>query len=157
MPAGDRRVADERCEAMVDLDRRAVARGAAVGTVLIVIITIAGAIIDRSVDDFDDTGWPVTIFLAILVAYAVAGLWAGRVTTMGPLTTGALAGLGAFAVWVPIRILIWAVRDDSRGLFSGDDAVFSLGGVFANLVFAATLGMVGALVGVRQTTREVES
>jgi hypothetical protein len=138
------------------IDSRATVRGAVVGTALIVVITITGAIIDRSVDDFDDTGWPVTIFLAILAAYAVAGWWAGRVTTGGPLTTGALAGLGAFAVWVPVRILIWAVRDDSRGLFSGDDAVFSVGGVFANLVFAATLGMVGGLVGARRAAREVE-
>jgi hypothetical protein len=141
----------------VIVDRRAVARGTAVGTALIVVITVAGAIIDRSVDDFDDTGWPVTIFLAILVAYTIAGWWAGRATTAGPLTTGALAGLGAFVVWVPLRVLIWAVRDDSRGLFTGDDAVFSLGGVFANLVFAATLGMVGALIGARQMAREVES
>lgn len=139
------------------LDRRAVARGAAVGTALIVVITIAGAIIDRSIDDFDDTGWPVTIFLAILVAYTIAGWWAGRATAAGPLTTGALAGLAAFAIWVPLRVLIWAVRDDSRGLFTGDNAVFSLGGIFANLVFASTLGMVGALVAARRSAREVAS
>lgn len=139
------------------LDRRAVLRGAGVGTALIVAITIAGAIIDRSIDDFDDTGWPVTIFLAILVAYAIAGWWAGRATVAGPLTNGALAGLGAFAVWVPLRVLIWAVRDDSRGLFTGDEAVFNLGGVFANVVFAATLGMVGALVAARRAAGEVAS
>lgn len=139
------------------LDWGAVVRGALLGATLILVVSIAGAIIDRSIDDFDDSGWPVTIFLAVLAAYAVAGWWAGRSTHGGPLTIGALAGIGAFAAWVPIRILIWAVRDDSKGLVSGDDAVFTLGGVFANLVFAAALGMVGALIGARRAAREVES
>jgi hypothetical protein len=121
-------------------------RGALLGAGLIFLVSVAGALVDRAVDDFDDSAWPVTIFLAILAVYGVAGWWAGRVSSGEPLTNGALAGLGAFAVWVPVRVLIWAVRDDSRGLISGDDAVFSLGGVFANLVFAATLGMVGALL-----------
>jgi hypothetical protein len=141
---------------MSTVDWAAVVRGAVVGAVLIFVVSVAGAIIDRSVDDFDDSGWPVTIFLAVLAAYTVAGWWAGRSTASGPLTTGALAGIGAFAAWVPIRILIWAVRDDSKGLVSGDNAVFSLGGVFANLVFAAALGMVGALIGARRAAREVE-
>jgi len=139
------------------VDRGAIGRGALIGAGLILVISIAGAVIDRAVDDFDDSGWPVTIFLAILVAYAIAGWWAGRAAPASPLTIGALAALGAFAAWVPIRILIWAVRDDSKGLFSGDDAVFTIGGVFANLVFAATLGMVGALVAARRATGEVES
>lgn len=129
---------------------RPVRRGALLGAGLILVISIAGALVDRAVDDFDDSAWPVTIFLAILVAYGVAGWGAGRVALGSPLTNGALASLGAFAVWVPVRILIWAVRDDSPGLVSGDDAVFSLGGVFANLVFAAALGMVGALLAARR-------
>ena len=142
------------------VDRGAVIRGTGVGTLLILVASVTGAIIDRAVDDFDDSGWPVTIFLAVLVAYAVAGWWAGRSTAGAPLTTGALAAIGAFVAWVPIRILIWAVRDDSKGLFSGDDAVFSVGGVFVQLVFAAALGMVGALIASRRAghvQREVGS
>jgi len=129
---------------------RPVLRGALLGAGLIFLVSVAGALVDRAVDDFDDSGWPVTIFLAILVAYGFAGWGAGRVAPTSPLSTGALAGLGAFSVWVPVRVLIWAVRDDSRGLVSGDDAVFTLGGVFVNLVFAAALGMVGALLAGRR-------
>jgi hypothetical protein len=129
---------------------RPVLRGALLGAGLILLVSLAGALVDRAVDDFDDSAWPVTIFLGILVAYLAAGWGAGRQAVGSPLTNGALAGLGAFAVWVPVRTVIWAVRDDSRGLVAGDDAVFSLGGVFANLVFAAALGMVGALLGARQ-------
>src|SRR5688572_11817367 len=135
------------------LDRLAVVRGAGVGAVLILLVSVVGALIDRAVDDFDDSGWPVTIFLAVLVAYAVAGWSGARNSLDAPLTIGALAGIGAFVAWVPIRVLIWAVRDDSKGLFSGDDAVFSVGGLFANLVFAAALGMVGALIAARGARR----
>ncbi len=136
---------------MSPIDWRAVWRGALVGIAIILPITVAGAIIDRAMDDFDDSAWPVTIFLAILVAYGVAGWWAGRAGGLrSPLTNGALAGLGAFVVWVPLRVLIWIARDDPAGLFTGDDAVFTLGGLFANLVFAAALGMIGARLSTRR-------
>jgi putative membrane protein (TIGR04086 family) len=133
--------------------RRAVIEGALLGAALILPITVAGALVDRAMDDFDDSSWPVTLFLLVLVAYAVAGWWAGRQAGEAPLTNGALAGLGAFAAWVPLRVLIWLVRDDSKGLVSGDDAVFTAGGLLGNLVFAAALGMAGALVAGRRARR----
>ena len=134
-------------------DRQAVVQGALLGAALILPITVAGALIDRAMDDFDDSAWPVTIFLAVLVAYALAGWWAGRRAGDAPLTNGAVAGLGAFAVWLPLRVLIWLVRDDSKGLVSGDDAVFTAGGLLGNLVFAAALGMIGALLAARRSRR----
>ena len=134
-------------------DRQAVVQGALLGAALILPITVAGALIDRAMDDFDDSAWPVTIFFAVLAAYALAGWWAGRRSGDAPLTNGAVAGLGAFAVWVPLRMLIWLVRDDSKGLVSGDDAVFTAGGLLGNLVFAAALGMVGALLAARRSRR----
>jgi hypothetical protein len=54
-------------------DRQAVVQGALLGAALILPITVAGALIDRAMDDFDDSAWPVTIFLAVLAAYALAG------------------------------------------------------------------------------------
>jgi hypothetical protein len=136
------------------VDTRAVGRGALAGTALILVISSAGALIERAMDDFDDSSWPVTIFLAILLAFAFAGWWAARAAgSRSPLTTGALAGLGAFVVWIPIRVLIWVARDDSKGLFTGDDPVFTLGGLFGNIVFAAALGMLGALLATRRATR----
>ena len=138
------------------VDTRAVARGALAGTALILVISVAGALIDRAMDDFDDSAWPVTIFLVILVAFAFAGGWAARAAAArSPLTTGALAGLGAFVAWIPIRVLIWLARDDSKGLFTGDDPVFTLGGIFANIVFAAALGMLGALLATRRAPRSL--
>ena len=136
------------------VDTRAVVRGALGGAALILLISVAGALIDRAMDDFDDSAWPVTVFLAILVAFAFAGWWAARAAgSRSPLTTGALAGLGAFLAWIPIRALIWVARDDSKGLFTGDDPVLTLGGLFGNIVFAAALGMLGALLATRRAPR----
>jgi hypothetical protein len=140
--------------AAATVDTRAVMRGALAGTALVLVISVAGALIDRAMDDFDDSAWPVTLFLCVLVAFALAGGVAARAARFqSPLTTGALAGLGAFVAWVPIRVLIWTARDDSKGLLTGDDPVFTLGGLFANVVFATALGMLGALIATRRATR----
>jgi hypothetical protein len=69
------------------------------------------------------------------------------------LSHGALAGLGAFVLWIPIRVVIWAVREDGRALFSGDDAALSPGQVFGQLVIASAIGMLAAVVAARLETR----
>ena len=45
--------------------------------------------------------------------------WPGGSCPTACLTNGALAGVGAFVLWIPVRIVIWVVRDENRGLFSG--------------------------------------
>ena len=49
----------------------------------------------------------------------VAPSSAGRAARRSP--CGALSGLGVLVCWFPIRVLIWVVRDEVRGLFTGDD------------------------------------
>lgn len=131
--------------------RHAVVRGVIAGAFVIMLVAVFGGIIDRSIDDFDDSGWPFVLFLGILFAYAAAGYGAGRLAVRAPLSNGALAGVGAFAVWIPVRIVIWAIREDSGGLFSGDEPVLTIGGLFANLVFATALGMLGAVLAARRS------
>lgn len=133
------------------IDRPAVVRGIVAGALVIALVAAIGAVLDRSIDDFDDSGWPFLLFLAILFAYATAGYGAGRLAVRAPLSNGALAGIGAFAVWIPARILIWVIRDDSGGLLSGDEPVLSIGGIFANLVFATALGMLGGMLAARRS------
>ncbi|MGH9034012.1 MAG: hypothetical protein ACRDY4_14695 [Acidimicrobiia bacterium] len=133
------------------VDRRAVVRGVVAGAFVIVVVAAIGAVLDRSIDDFDDSGWPFLLFLAILFAYATAGFGAGKLAPSAPLSNGALAGVGAFAVWIPARIVIWAIRDDAGGLLSGDEPVLTVGGVFANLVFATALGMLGGMLAARRS------
>ena len=67
-----------------------------------------------------------------------------------PLTNGALAGLGALLLWLPVRVLIWLTRDDNRGLVSGSDPVFRPGQVFGFLVISTALGMVGGYLASRR-------
>ncbi len=135
------------------IDWRVVLRGALYGLAVIVPVTVLRAVLDREVHDFDDSGWIYPLFVLILVAYGSAGWVAGRWRPDAPLTHGALAGLGAFILWIPIRIVIWSVREDGRALFSGDDAALSPGQVFTQVVIASAIGMLGAFVAARITTR----
>jgi hypothetical protein len=135
------------------IDWRVVLRSACYGLAVIVPVTVLRVILDREVHDFDDSGWIYPLFVLILVAYGLAGWVAGRARPDTPLSHGALAGLGAFVLWIPIRVVIWAVREDGRALFSGDDAALSPGQVFGQLVIASAIGMLAAAVAARLETR----
>ena len=135
------------------IDWRVVLRGALLGLGVIIPVTVLRVVLDREISDFDDSGWIYPLFVLILLAYGTAGWVAGRARPDAPLTHGALAGLGAFVLWVPIRIVIWAVREDGRGLVAGDDAALRPGQVFGQLVISAAIAMLAAVVAARLTTR----
>jgi hypothetical protein len=137
----------------LDLDWRVVLRGALVGLAIIVPVTVLRVALDREISNFDDSGWIYPLFVLILVGYASAGWIAGRARPDAPLAHGALAGIGVLVLWIPIRIVIWAVREDGRGLFSGDRAALSPGQVFGALVISATFAMIGAAVAARLASR----
>jgi hypothetical protein len=128
----------------------AIARGALLGLALIIPVTIVDAVLDRSVDNFDDSGWRVLLALLVMAAFVPAGGYAARLARHAHLTNGALAGLGALVVWIAVRLLIWLTRDDNRGLVSGRDPVFRLGQVFGLLVISTALGMVGGYLASRR-------
>ena len=128
-------------------------RGALIGLAIIVPVTVVRVVLDREIADFDDSGWIYPLFVLILVGYGAAGWVAGRSRPDAPLAHGALAGLGVLVLWIPIRIVIWAVREDGRGLVSGDRAALGPGQLFGALVIAATLAMLGALVASRLASR----
>ena len=135
------------------IDWRAVAHGAFVGLALIVPVTVLRVVLDREVTDFDDSGWIYPLFVLILVGYFAAGWVAGRSRPTMPLTHGVLAGIGVLVLWIPVRIIIWVVREDGRGLVSGDDAALRPGQVFGAFVIAAALAALGAWIGARALTR----
>jgi hypothetical protein len=137
----------------VTVDGPAVARGALLGLVLIIPVTIVGAVLDRRIADFEDSGWRVLLALLIVVAFVPAGAYAARLARDAPLTNGALAGLGAFVVWLPLRVLIWLTRDDDQGLVSGSDPVFRPGQIFGFLVISTALGMLGGYLASRRAAR----
>jgi hypothetical protein len=137
------------------IDWRVVLRGSLIGLAVIVPVTVLRAVLDREIADFDDSGWIYPLFVLILVGYAAAGWVAGRSRPDAPLAHGALAGLGVLVLWIPIRVVIWAAREDGRGLFSGDRAVLAPGQLFGAIVIAAALAMLGALLAARIEQRRV--
>ena len=134
-----------------DVDWRAVGRGALVGFAVIVPVSILNAVLDHEIRDFDDSGWRLPLYLVILAGWLAGGWVAGRARPESPLTHGILAAVGAVVLWIPTRVVIWAVRDDGRGLVSGDRAALSPGQVFGQLVAAAAIGMLGALLAARRS------
>ena len=121
------------------VDRNAVARGALAGLVVIVPVTVARAIASHGVADFDHSGWAVLFFFFILGAYGIAGWVAGTSAPDAPLTNGALAALGAILLWLPLRIVIWVIRRDHHGLFTGSQPAITLGTVRTPDGWAGTL------------------
>jgi len=125
------------------LDWHAIARGAAFGLLLFVPLSAIRVAIDQNVADFDHSGWAPVFAIALFVVYVVAGMVAARAAVDAPLSNGILAAVGAFLLWIPIRILIWAIRDASQGLFSGTDPVFTPARILGQVVFAAAFGAFG--------------
>ena len=135
---------------------RAVGRGALLGLLVLVAASVVEAILDRNIDSFRDSGWIYPLFVVILLGYALGGWQAGRFAPGAALTNGLLAGVGAFVLWVPVRIAIWLVRDEHRGLFSGHSPALRPGQIFGHLVIAAALGMLGGFLGARAAMRSTK-
>ena len=135
------------------IDRHAVARGAAIGLLMFVPISALRVLIDRNVDDFDHSGWAPLFALAIFAVYAIAGFVAARIATDAPYSNGIVAAIGALVLWLPIRTVIWAIRDSSQSLFGGTHPVFTPGRILGQVVFAAALGAIGGVVAARRSAR----
>jgi hypothetical protein len=146
--------ADGRDEPLVAW--QAVLTGALVGLAVLVTASIVGALLDRNLTNYDESGWRSALFVVVLVGYLSAGFLAGRRAPTAALSNGALAGTFAFVAWVPIRVVIWIARDEHKGLFTGPSPVFRPGQVFGHLVIASALGMLGGFLGARLVVRRVE-
>lgn len=133
----------------------AVLVGAGVGLLVLVAVATVRAALDRRIEDFDETGWTLPLFVLLVAGYVAAG-WVAerRAADAGnpdaPFTHGTLAGLGAFVAWIPLRIVIWLVRDESRGLVTGTDAALHPGQVFGALAIAAGFGLLGGVLASRR-------
>ena len=132
------------------IDRHAVMRGAALGLLLFVPISALRVLVDHNVSDFDHSGWAPLFALAIFAVYGIAGFLAARIAIDAPYSNGIVAAIGAFLLWIPIRILIWAVRDSDQHLFSGTNPVFTPGRILGQVVFAAALGAIGGVIASRR-------
>ncbi len=145
---------DADADAIVDW--AAIAQGAVIGLGVLVAASLVDALLSHNIDNYDQSGWRYPLFVVVLVGYFIAGFVAGRRAPSGALTNGAIAGVLAFALWVPVRILIWVARDENKALFTGATPVFKPGQIFGHLVIASALGMLGGTLGSRLVVRRVE-
>jgi len=134
----------------------AVLRGALAGLFFLVLASVVEAILDRNIDNFNDSGWIYPLFLVILFGYTLGGFGAGRLVPQAALSNGLLAGVGAFVLWLPVRIVIWLVRDENRGLFTGHSPALRPGQLFGHLLIGAALGMIGGWLGARAALRSAK-
>jgi len=132
------------------LEARAVLRGVAVGLALIVPVSIVRAVVERHVNDLSSSAWIYPLSILVLVAYAAAGVAAARAARQAPVLHGAVAGLATVVAWLPVRVVIWAVREQGRGLVSGDRAALPPADVLGALALGLVVGMLGAVLAVRR-------
>jgi hypothetical protein len=127
--------------ARVVIDLTALRRGIVAGLVVIVPVSLVVALVshDRRTGY---GGWLFVAFVAILYGYATAGYGAARTRPEAPLAHGMLAGLGAFAVWLLVRLVVPLARGDRLG--------FGIVAVFTNALFAVALGALGGLFAARR-------
>jgi hypothetical protein len=135
------------------VDWRAVVRGGFIALVVLVVISAVEAVLDHNIKDFQDTGWIYPLFVGVLLGYGAGGWIAGRAAPDGALSNGALAGVAGFVAWIPLRIVIWLIRDDHTGLFTGHDPALRPGQLFGHLVIAAGVGMLGGWAAGRMARR----
>lgn len=135
------------------IDRHAITRGAAIGLLLFVPISALRVLVDRNVNDFDHSGWAPLFALAIFAVYGIAGFVAARIAMDAPYSNGIVAAIGALLLWLPIRALIWTVRDSNQQLFGGSNPVFTPARLLGQVVFAAALGAIGGVVASRRRSR----
>jgi drug/metabolite transporter (DMT)-like permease len=131
------------------VDRGAVARGALAGGAILGVVAVAILVTQDHVAHFTTSGWANLFKVFLLAAYFVAGWVAGKRAVDSPMTNGLLAGGGAMVLYIPLRIVIWLVRDEGKPLISGHDPALPLGSVVLGIMVGAVIGLFGAILAAR--------
>ncbi len=117
------------------------------GAIICLLIAAPAAVVQRVLaeDDggTDQSNWVFLALFAIVLAYLIGGAVAGRRSPDAPFVNGAAANLAAF---VAVQVIAAVVR-----LVQGDG--LSIIGIVFNALLAATIGVVGAGIGVWRATR----
>ena len=136
----------------VDLDLGAIGRGALLGLAVVAPASLADLALS-SVKDVDE-GWLVfTLFAVILGAFFLAGYKAATTAEGSPYTHGAVAGLAAFALWLPLRIATRALVGEQLLGREGDAAFKIVEAVVTAGLFAMSFGILGGFVGAVRNRR----
>jgi putative membrane protein (TIGR04086 family) len=123
------------------IDLTALRRGVIAGSVLVLPVSLLGALLNHE-RHHGNSGWLVVAFILILYGYATAGYGAARTRPEAPLAHGILAGLGAFVVWLIVSLVVRLARGEHLG--------FGVVDVVSNALLAVALGAVGGLLAARR-------
>jgi len=131
--------------AAVEIDRRALTRGALYGLAVIAPVSIGVEVLDA----LDVLGKGPVVFipaLAILGAFFLAGFQAARTAQASPYTHGALAGLASVTAWLTLRMATHLVLGERLLGKEGDPTVTVVLTVATVALLSMSGGILGALV-----------
>ncbi len=133
----------------LEFDGRAIGRGAVVGLCVIAPASIVDLVMS-AFDGLDDGLWVLFLFAVILAAFAAAGYRGAQIATGSPYTHGALAGLAAFGLWLPLRIVTRALVGEQLLGREGDSVIEVMEAVAASGLFAMSFGILGGMIASRR-------
>jgi hypothetical protein len=122
------------------------------GALICLVIAAPAAVVSSLLADDDSGGtdqsnWVFVALAAVVIAYLAGGAAAGRRATAAPFVNGATATLSAFVV---VQVIFGIVR------LAQGDGLSPIGLIFNGLL-AATIGVVGAGIGVWRAMRDTSS
>ena len=133
---------------VVEIDRRALTRGALYGLAVIAPVSIGVEVLDA----VDVLGKGPVVFipaLAIFGAFFFAGFQAARTARTSPYTHGALAGLASFMAWLTLRMATHLVLGE-RLLGKEDDTAMTVAMTVATVaLLSLSGGILGGLLAAR--------
>jgi hypothetical protein len=137
---------------VVEIDRRALTRGALYGLAVIAPISIGVEVLDA----VDVLGKGLVVFIpavAILGAFFLAGFEAARTAPTSPYTHGALASLASFTAWLTLRMATHLVLGERLLGKEGDTTLTIVLTVATVALLSMSGGILGALVAARHDGR----
>jgi hypothetical protein len=129
----------------VEIDRRALTRGALWGLAVIAPVSIGVEVLD-AVDVLSKGPVVFIPVVAILAAFFLAGFKAARAAPASPYTHGALAGLASFTAWLTMRMATHLVLGERLLGKEDDTTLIILLTVTAAALLSLSGGILGALV-----------
>ena len=134
----------------VEIDRRALTRGALFGLAVIAPVSIGVEVLD-AVDVLSKGAVVFIPAAAILGAFFLAGFEAAKAARGSPYTHGALAGLASFTAWLTLRMATHLVLGERLLGKEGDTAITVLFTVATVALLSMSGGILGGLLGGRDS------
>jgi hypothetical protein len=131
----------------IRVDADTLERAVGLGLAVIVPVAFLVEVLDRSIDDFDETAWVALPFFGILAGYALAGWYAARRAPASPYLHAFLASVAAAGAWILIRVVVLAF---------GRGSEFTVRSAIANLLLAAAFGLGASALAGRERARPSE-